>query len=255
MQRTSAWAVLPLAAGLSTLICSATEPLTHSLVHGVFKPAAEDAKGAPIHPLAPTHRVTSIQDKNTFQIAATAGVAEGTIYRHFADKHALFREVFFSVIAGMGEELRRFPERAGSGTVRDNLEYLFGLLGTLQERTAPLMASVSSDPELASSVEAHVRDNALEGFELSAPAAPVAAYIRAEQGLGRIRVDVDATEAAAVVVALPFARGTERALGARLPARSGSPEPQGFPAPAAASLDILAQGLAPSAKAIPGGSR
>jgi len=73
MQRTSAWAVLPLAAGLSTLICSATEPLTHSLVHGVFKPAAEDAKGAPIHPLAPTHRVTSIQDKNTFQIAATAG--------------------------------------------------------------------------------------------------------------------------------------------------------------------------------------
>jgi AcrR family transcriptional regulator len=190
----------------------------------------------------------------TREIAATAGVAEGTIYRHFADKHALFREVFFSVIAGMGEELRRFPERAGSGTVRDNLEYLFGLLGTLQERTAPLMASVSSDPELASSVEAHVRDNALEGFELSAPAAPVAAYISAEQGLGRIRADVDATEAAAVVVALPFARGTERALGARLPARGGSPEPQGFPTPAAAALDILAQGLAPSANGTSGGS-
>ena len=105
-----------------------------------------------------------------------------------------------------------------------------------------------------SSFAAHVADNALEGFELSAPAAPVSAYIRAEQRLGRIRADVDAGEAAAVVVALPFARGTERALGARLPARGSSPEPQGFPAPAAAALDILAQGLAPSANGIPGGS-
>ena len=182
----------------------------------------------------------------TRQIAAAAGVAEGSIYRHFADKHALFREVFFSVMAGMGEELRRLPERAGSGTVRDNLEYLFGLLAALQEQTAPLLASMAADPELAESFVAQVADKGLEGFELSAPATPVAAYIRAEQGLGRIRVDVDATEAAAVVVALPFARGTERALGARLPARGSSPEPQGFPAPAAAALDILAQGLAPS---------
>ena len=189
----------------------------------------------------------------TREIAATAGVAEGTIYRHFADKHALFREVFFSVIGGMGEELRRLPERAGSGTVRGTLEYLFGLLGALQERTAPLLASMSADPELAGSFAAHVPGDALEGFELSAPAAPVAAYIRAEQRLGRIRADVDAGEAAAVVVALPFARGTERALGARLPARGSSPEPQGFPAPAAAALDILAQGLAPSANGIPGG--
>ena len=112
---------------------------------------------------------------------------------------------------------------------------------------------MAADPELASSFAAHVAENALEGFELSAPATPVAAYIRAEQRLGRIRADVDAGEAAAVVVALPFARGTERALGARPPARGSSSEPQGFPAPAAAALDILAQGLAPSANGIPGG--
>ncbi len=189
----------------------------------------------------------------TREIAGAAGVAEGTIYRHFADKHALFREVFFSAMAGMGEELRRLPERAGNGTVRGNLEYLFGLLGTLQERTAPLMASMSADPELAGSFAAHVADDALEGFELSAPAAPVAAYISAEQKLGRIRADVDAGEAAAVVVALPFARGAERALGARFPARGSSPEPQGFPAPGAAALDILARGLAPPPDGIPGG--
>ncbi len=182
----------------------------------------------------------------TREIAAAAGVAEGTIYRHFADKHALFREVFFSVMGGMGEELRRLPERAGSATVRANLAYLFGLLGTLQERSAPLLASMSADPELAGSFAAHVADNALEGFELSAPVSAVADYIRAEQKLGRIRTDVDAEEAAAVVAALPFARGAERALDPRTPARDGSAEPRGFPVPAAAALDILAQGLAPS---------
>ena len=73
MQRASAWAVLPLAAGLSTLICSATEPLTHSLIHGTFKPSIEESKGGPIHPLAPTHKVASIQDKNSFQIVGAAG--------------------------------------------------------------------------------------------------------------------------------------------------------------------------------------
>lgn len=182
----------------------------------------------------------------TREIAAAAGVAEGTIYRHFADKHALFREVFFSVMGGMGEELRRLPERAGSGTVRGTLEYLFGLLGAVQERSAPLLASMSADPELAGSFAAHVADNALEGYELSAPVSAVAAYIRAEQTLGRIRADVDAQEAAAVVVALPFARGAERALDTRSLTQDGSAAPQGFPAPAAAALDILAQGLSPS---------
>jgi AcrR family transcriptional regulator len=182
----------------------------------------------------------------TREIAAAAGVAEGTIYRHFADKHALFREVFFSVMAGMGEELRRLPERAGSGTVRGNLEYLFGLLAILQERTAPLLASMAADPELAGSFAAHVADNALEGFELSTPVTMVAAYIRAEQELGRIRVDVDATEAAAAVAAVPFARGVERTLRPRLSGQEVSQGGAGFQAQAGGVLDVLARGLAPS---------
>ena len=56
-------------------------------------------------------------------MSATTGVSSGLICLLVHSP----REVFFSVIGGMGEELRRLPERAGSGTVRGNLEYLFGL--------------------------------------------------------------------------------------------------------------------------------
>ena len=182
----------------------------------------------------------------TREIAQTAGVAEGTIYRHFADKYALFHEVFLSLTAGVGEELRRIPARAGHGTVRDNLEYLFVLVGGMQAHLSSLMASMWADPELARNFGAHVREHAAEGFERPEPVSMLAEYIRAEQALGRIRGDVDAVEAAAAVVSVPFASGMEHALSAQFSAPGGLPAPEDFPAPAAAALDILARGLAPS---------
>ena len=77
----------------------------------------------------------------------------------------------------------------------------------------------------------------------------VAEYIRAEQELGRIRSDVDATEAAAVVVSVPFAAGMERALSQHPSATGEFPAPDDFPIPAASALDILARGLAPASAA------
>ncbi len=84
----------------------------------------------------------------TREIAQTAGVAEGTIYRHFADKYALFHEVFLALTADVGAELLRLPERAGNATVRDNLEHVFVLVGSMQAQLSSLMASMWADPEL-----------------------------------------------------------------------------------------------------------
>jgi len=134
----------------------------------------------------------------TKEIAQTAGLAEGTIYRHFADKYALFHEIFLSLAGDIMAELARFPERAGQGTVRDNLEHLLGLVGPLVDHTASLMASMSADPEVARSFAVYVQQRAPDGLTFG-PVAIVAEYIRAEQKLGRIRNDVDASEAAAVV--------------------------------------------------------
>lgn len=175
----------------------------------------------------------------TREIAQVAGVAEGTIYRHFSDKHALFLAVFLHIAGKMNDDLRRVPERAGHGTVHENLEHLFALTGVHQEHLSSLMASMWADPELGISFRAAVEEQGLEGFELAGPVAVVADYIRAEQKLDRIRSDVDPMEAAAVVVALPFARGVEQTLGGRSPAASE------FPAPARSALDILTRGLTP----------
>jgi AcrR family transcriptional regulator len=185
----------------------------------------------------------------TREIAQTAGVAEGTIYRHFADKYALFHEVFLSLTVEVVAELERFRERAGKGTVRDNLETLFALVGGIQEQLSSLMASMWADPELAEHIGARAREMGPEGFMPPSPVAMVAEYIRAEQELGRIRRDVDATEAAAVVVSVPFAAGMERALSMHPVATGEFPVPDGFPKPAAGALDILARGLAPAAGA------
>jgi AcrR family transcriptional regulator len=174
----------------------------------------------------------------TREIARAAGLAEGTIYRHFPDKNALFREVFLSRAAAMDEEFRQFPGRAGRDTVRDNLSYLFGLVGSQVEHLMSLMASMWADPEMARSFDANLREHAPTAFE-QGPVSMVAAYIRAEQELGRIRRDVDAVEAAAVVISVPFAPGMERALNARFPT------PVDFPAPGADALDMLVRGLTP----------
>lgn len=181
----------------------------------------------------------------TREIARRAGLSEGTMYRHFTDKYELFHQVFLSLVVDTGKELKRLPERAGQNTVRNNLEYLFLLVGQMQGDLSSLMASTWADPDLSRSFDSYVREKSPEGFVRPEPVAIVAEYIRAEQRLGRIRLDVDATEAAAVVASIPFAAGMERALWANF-APDGGPSAHGdFPVPAAGALDILARGLAP----------
>jgi AcrR family transcriptional regulator len=175
----------------------------------------------------------------TKEIAQTAGLAEGTIYRHFDDKYALFHEVFLARSGETVEELARFPERAGQGSVRDNLDDLLRLISSMAEHAASLMASMWADPEVARRFNIYVQERAPEGFE-AGPVGIVAAYIRAEQELGRIRGDVTAADAAAVVASVPFASAMDRAL------RDHLPTPGDFSAPRRAAVDILAQGLAPS---------
>lgn len=148
---------------------------------------------------------------STRAIAQRAGVAEGTIYRHFPDKTALFFAAALEPNEAMLEWIGGLPTRAGTRSVEANLAEALGRLAELQERVFPLEVAIQADPELAA-----LRRSALSvGDPLpGGPPEAIAAYLAAERDLGRVRLDVEPADAALVLLATLFGLAmTASALG------------------------------------------
>lgn len=131
-------------------------------------------------------------------IAAAAGLASGVLYNYFADKE----EVIALALRAHVEAVLATPSgtpQPGTGTVQDNLKALieYGLI-TLN-RILPVFAGVFGQPKVLARFHelAGHGGGVLGGGGL--PAA-FAAYIRAEQQLGRVRPDVDPEATASLVV-------------------------------------------------------
>ena len=140
---------------------------------------------------------------STRAIAERAGVAEGTIYRHFPDKAALFFATVLESNAPIVAWVATLPARAGEGTVEENLADAAVRLVSLRDQILPLELAIAADPELAAQ-----RRAALAAAGSSLPPGPpeaLAAYLAAEQRLGRVRTDVDPREAAGVLLGALFA--------------------------------------------------
>lgn len=148
---------------------------------------------------------------STRAIARAAGVAEGTIYRHFPDKASLFFATVLESNAPVVDWVTALPDRAGKGSVEDNLVDAAGRLASLRDDVVPLELAIAADPELA----AH-RQKVMADAGPSLPPGPpeaLAAYLAAEQRLGRVRDDLDPREAAAVLLGVLFALGTLPPIG------------------------------------------
>ncbi len=148
---------------------------------------------------------------STRAIAQAAGVAEGTIYRHFPDKTALFFATVLASNAPVVAWVTSLPARAGEGTVEDNLTDAAVQLVSLRDQIVPLELAIAADPELAAQ-----RRQAMSAAGTSLPPGPpegIAAYLAAEQRLGRVRADLDPREAASVLLGVLFALGTISAIG------------------------------------------
>jgi AcrR family transcriptional regulator len=139
---------------------------------------------------------------STRAIAEAAGVAEGTIYRHFPDKASLFFAAVLESNAPIVEWMSMLPGRAGEGTVEANLIDAAVQLAGLRDQIVPLELAMAVDPELAAQ-----RHRALLAAGDSLPPGPpdaIAAYIAEERRLGRVRADLDPREAAMVILATLF---------------------------------------------------
>lgn len=179
----------------------------------------------------------------TKEIAKVAGVAEGTIYRHFADKQDLFYATFSAKSAVTADVFLRLPELAGKETVRENLRRFISVIEDIERTIAPLQASMWSDTELMKALANSGRagdDSGGAGAGAGQPAdplLPLSQYLRAEQKLGRINAEVDCERAAFALFAIPFASVVlSRATGGHSPGED--PDIMG-------AIDVILDGLLP----------
>jgi AcrR family transcriptional regulator len=170
---------------------------------------------------------------STRAIARAAGVAEGTIYRHFPDKASLFFAAILESNAPIVTWVATLPSRAGDGTVEDNLIDAAVRLAGLRDQIIPLELAVAADPELAAQ-----RRRAMAAAGPSLPPGPpeaVAAYLAAEQRLGRVRVDLDPGEAATLLLGVLFALGSMPVTG------DDGPSPERV----ASAIRLIVRGIEP----------
>ena len=168
----------------------------------------------------------------TRAIAQAAGVAEGTLYRHYPDKAGLFAEAVRAQSAPVTEWVRGLPARAGTGTVTGNLTECLTRLATLRADVVPFELAMLTDPELA---PAHGRSG-----PVMPPGPPefLADYLRAEQRLGRIRADADPDRSAVVLLAMLF--------GLAVAPQRGAAMANGIPWPGIDdAVHLIVDGLAP----------
>jgi len=142
-------------------------------------------------------RTRGVVHATTKEIAQATGVSEPTLYKYFGDKERLLLAVLEERVPG----LSRVSVRPGEGDIEENLAELAHAILDFYQRSIPMLGALLADPErmaahrVAMSRHGGGPEKAVSGF---------AAYLRAEQDLGRIAGDADPDSSAALLIGACF---------------------------------------------------
>jgi AcrR family transcriptional regulator len=139
----------------------------------------------------------------TKEIARAAGVSEGTLYNHFRYKEDLFLCTLRQLPAGFIRLVIDLPGRAGSGSVRSVLTEVARAALEFYDESVPMGGSIFADPDLLTRHRELLKER---GAGPQRANELLAAYLRAEQGLGRVRSDADVDTAAYFLLGAIFQR-------------------------------------------------
>jgi AcrR family transcriptional regulator len=137
----------------------------------------------------------------TKAIARTARCSEGSIFRHFKDKEALFLAVLLENLPEFKETFVR--ERVGQGPIRYNLEIISRAAIRYFEKLIPLAASVFADAELLARHREQAGEGESRALQLDEE---VVAYVEGEQRRGQMNARLAPRSVAALLLGACFQR-------------------------------------------------
>ncbi|MEV0617400.1 helix-turn-helix domain-containing protein [Nonomuraea sp. NPDC050404] len=137
----------------------------------------------------------------TRQIAQAAGFTEAALYKHFANKADLLVAVMRERSPAFTQLIQALQGRAGTGTLAGNLTAVARAAISFYGAGFPMLASMFADP---ATLAAHKEELRQQGAGPHKANEFVAAYLRAERDLGRLRPETDVTAAAGLLLGACF---------------------------------------------------
>jgi AcrR family transcriptional regulator len=125
---------------------------------------------------------------STRDLARSAGVADGALYNHFHDRVDVYMALLEESLPTLSATLASLPLKVGEHSVAQNLRWVGEELLLFHHRVVPLFAVLLAEQPLLKRYRARL---VAQGRGSHRSREPIAAYLRAEQRLGRVSAKID----------------------------------------------------------------